>query len=307
VSQYVAGRRAPDRWWLHILLLLLTILTMTGAGQGFYLNFILDLVPRPLVFTTAREIWLGGLWFSLSGMAILFAHEMGHYLACRYYRIDATPPYFLPFPGSMFGTLGAFIRIRSPFPHRRALFDVGAAGPFAGFVVAVLLLMVGVAWSRVVPFPKNFVGIEFGEPLIFKAVTWSFWGTVPEGQTVNLHPVGFAAWAGCFVTALNLLPIWQLDGGHITYSVVGRRARYVTIVGALAVIAMAFLYTYAWAAWAVLIAIMIFWFGPDHAPTLNDDEPLGTSRTILAALAGVVLILCFTPIPIDFTRLIGAR
>jgi membrane-associated protease RseP (regulator of RpoE activity) len=280
---------------------------MTGAGQGFYLNYILDLVPRPLVFTTASQIWMGALWFSLSGMAILLSHEMGHYLACRYYRIDASPPYFLPFPGSMFGTLGAFIRIRSPFPHRRALFDVGAAGPFAGFVVALALLVLGVAWSRIVPFPKDFVGIEFGEPLIFKAIAWAFWGHVPDGQTLNLHPVGFAAWAGCFLTALNLLPIWQLDGGHITYSVIGRRARYVTMLGALAVIAMTFLYSYTWTAWAVLITVMIFWFGPDHAPTLDDEAPLGRERSILAAVAGAVLVLCFTPVPIDFTRLIGAR
>jgi membrane-associated protease RseP (regulator of RpoE activity) len=298
--------RARDRWWLNGLLLLVTIWTMTGAGRGFYLNYILDLVPRPLVFTTASQIWIGALWFSLSGIAILLSHEMGHYLACRYYRIDASPPYFLPFP-NIFGTMGAFIRIRSPFPHRRALFDVGVAGPFAGFVVAVLLLIVGVAWSRVVPYPKDFVGIEFGEPLIFKAVAWAFWGRVSEGQTLNLHPMGFAAWAGCFLTAINLLPIWQLDGGHIAYSVVGRRARYVTFVGTLAMIALTFLYTYTWAAWVVLIVVMIFFFGPDHAPTLNDEEPLGTRRTVLAVLAGVVLILCFTPVPIDVTRLIGAR
>ena len=280
---------------------------MTAAGRGFYLNFILDLVPRPLLFTTERDIWLGALWFSLSGMAILLSHEFGHYLACRYYRIDATPPYFLPFPGSMFGTLGAFIRIRSPFPNRKALFDVGAAGPFAGFIVALGLLVFGIAASRVVKFPSDFVGLEFGEPPIFRAITWWFWGEIPKGYTLNLHPAGFAAWAGCFLTAINLLPIWQLDGGHISYSVLGRTARYVTLAGAVVVIALTVWYSYSWAAWAVLIVLMLLRFGPDHAPTLDDGEPLGRGRVMLAIAAGIVLALCFTAVPIEFTRLIGAR
>jgi membrane-associated protease RseP (regulator of RpoE activity) len=285
---------------------------MTNVGRGYYVNFILDLVPRPLVFTTAADLWRGGLWFSLAGMAILIAHEMGHYLACRSYGISASLPYFLPHPGfgqwlwSPFGTFGAFIRIREPFPHRKALFDVGVAGPYAGFVVALGLLAFGIASSRVVKFPSNFVGIDFGEPIVFRAISWWFWGRIPEGYTLNLHPVGFAAWAGCFLTAVNLLPIWQLDGGHIAYAVIGRHARHVTLASTAAMFAVAIFYSTTWLGWAIIISLVLLRFGPDHAPTLHDNAPIGTVRAALAVVAFLILVLCFTPVPIDFTRLIGA-
>jgi membrane-associated protease RseP (regulator of RpoE activity) len=291
---------------LHVLLFFATLYTMSEAGRGFFLNFLLDLVPRPLTFTTAREIWTGSLYYSVSGLAIVVAHEFGHYFACRYYRVDASLPFLIPFP-NLLGTMGAFIKIRSPIPHRRALFDIGVAGPFAGFVVALALLVLGVAWSRVVKFPQDFSGIEFGEPLAFKAAVWMFWGDVPDGYTINLHPMGFAAWAGCFLTAMNLLPIWQLDGGHLSYAVFRRRSTWVTLAGVLACVLFAVIFSWNWAIWAaMLIAVMAF-FGPHHFPTLNDDIPLGRTRIVLAILAAVVLVVCFMPVPFEFTSLLGTK
>jgi len=295
-----------DRVWVHVLLLIATLYTMSEAGRGFFLNFLLDLVPRPLMFTTARDILLGSLLYSLSGLAIVLAHEFGHYFACRYYRVDASLPFLLPFP-NLLGTMGAFIRIRSPIPHRRALFDIGVAGPLAGFVVAMALLVVGVAWSRVVRFPQNFSGIEFGEPIAFKALVWMFWGHIPDGYTLNLHPMGFAAWAGCFLTAMNLLPVWQLDGGHLSYALFRRRSVYVTLasVGACGVLALLFSWTWAFFG-GMLIAAMAF-FGPFHFPTLNDDLPLGRTRVWVAVLALVVFLACFMPVPFEFTTLLGTK
>ena len=137
-------------------------------------------------------------------------------------------PFFLPFPVAITGTLGAFIRIREPIPTKRMLFDIGIAGPIAGFLVAVPALIIGISMSHVVRLPPNFSGWELGEPLLFKLVTKVFWGTIPDGFSLNMHPVGFAAWFGLLATALNLFPIGQLDGGHISYAVLGRRSTYVT-------------------------------------------------------------------------------
>ena len=160
---------------------------------------------------------------------ILGAHELGHYLACRYYQVDASLPFFIPMPLVLTGTLGAFIRIREPIPTKRMLFDIGIAGPLAGFVFAVPALFIGVAMSPVVRVPPNLVGFDLGEPLLFRAATWLTWGPIANGYSVNLHPMAFAAWFGLLATALNLFPIGQLDGGHISYAVLGRRSTTVTL------------------------------------------------------------------------------
>ena len=155
----------------------------------------------------------------------LLCHEFGHYLTARHYRVDASLPYFLPMPFTIVGTLGAFIRIRSPFPNRRALIDVGLAGPIAGFLVCLPLLAAGVASSR--PGPLAAGGIQFGEPILFRWFAALFGPAVPDGQVLYLSPMGLAAWFGLLVTAINLLPIGQLDGGHALYAVLrGRAARF---------------------------------------------------------------------------------
>ena len=166
------------------------------------------------------------MWYSVPLLAILTAHEFGHYFACRYYNVDATLPYFIPAPLPLTGTLGAVIRIREAFPSKRALFDIGVAGPIAGFVVLVPLLIWGISMSTVGPVPDG--AIYFGEPLLWKLLEWAFFGFIPAGSDVMLHPVGFAAWWGMLATALNLLPFGQLDGGHIMYARLGRYATRVS-------------------------------------------------------------------------------
>jgi membrane-associated protease RseP (regulator of RpoE activity) len=294
------------RLWVQLLLLGLTLVTTTIAGGCHYYSFMQDLatadVPRePQSFGAmfgAPAFYLRGLWYSLTILTILGCHEMGHYLACLRYGVIATRPYFLPAPVLLTGTLGAFIRIKSRIPNKVALFDIGVAGPLAGFVIAVPALFIGLMLSRMDHLPADQSGlIELGEPLLFKFAAWLVWGPVPEGSSINMHPMAFAAWFGLLATALNLFPIAQLDGGHISYAVLGTRSTIVTIVMIGVAIGLAFTSS-SWIAWTVLLLVMIATLGPRHPPTLYDDEPLDTGRVIVAALAMLILVLCFTPAPI---------
>jgi membrane-associated protease RseP (regulator of RpoE activity) len=294
-----------DRPWINALLLVLTFLTTTWMGSLHYHGFLLDFVPRPLVFTTFQDLLIGGLWYSVPLMAFFGAHEMGHYLACRYYRVDATLPFFLPFLG-LTGTLGAFIRIRSPIRTKTILFDIGVAGPIAGFVVVVPLMVVGLSMSRVVPLPADFVGLELGEPLIFQWVARLIWGPIPEGHSLNLHPMAFAAWFGLLATALNLFPIGQLDGGHISYSVFGRKSTYVTL-GAVGTAVLLTFVSLSWIIWAALMVIMLIAFGPRHPSTLDEHVPLDQRRLAIAGIALLIFVACFTPAPIQPYELIRGR
>jgi len=264
-----------DRRWLHGLLFLLTI---------------------------GSTVLVGGWAYSVTILAILGCHELGHYVACRYYDVDASLPFFLPVPITLTGTLGAFIRIREPIPYKRWLFDIGIAGPIAGFVVAVPALFIGIALSRVAPIRAE-DGLFLGEPLLLKLAAWIFWGSLPDTQTLVLHPVAFAAWFGLLATALNLFPVGQLDGGHISYAVLGRRSTYVTV----AMIGVAIVLSYesaSWIVWTVMITAMLFAFGVRHPPVIDEDAPLDNTRKALAVAALVIFALCFTPAPIQelFTR-----
>jgi membrane-associated protease RseP (regulator of RpoE activity) len=287
-----------------VLLLALTVLTTTYFGGLHYLAFILDFGAEDPVITN-RDFWMGGLWYSLTILAILGCHEMGHYLACVYYRVDATLPHFLPAP-VLTGTLGAFIRIRQRIPHKQALFDIGIAGPIAGFVVALPALFIGVAMSRVVQLPDEFVGFELGEPLLFQFAAWMLWGSVPEGSSLNLHPMAFAAWFGLLATALNLFPVGQLDGGHIAYAVLGRRSSLVTLGMIAVAIALTF-FSLSWIVWTVLMIGMLVVFGPHHPPTWDDVTPVDRTRVWLAIVAAVIFVLCFTPAPIEPIEIIRPR
>lgn len=292
------------RLWVQLVLLALTLVTTTIAGGCHYYSFTLDLAQSadmsraaPVDFRAA-SFYLHGLWYSLTILAILGCHEMGHYIACLRYGVIATRPYFLPAPLFLTGTLGAFIRIKSRIPTKVALFDIGIAGPLAGFVVAVPALFIGLMLSRVDQLPVDSSGlVELGEPLLFKFASWVIWGSVPQGYSINMHPMAFAAWFGLLATALNLFPIAQLDGGHISYAVLGRRSTIVTMVMICVAIGLSFKSS-SWIAWTVLLVIMIATLGPHHPPTLDDDEPLDRTRLVLAAVAMVILILCFTPAPI---------
>ena len=284
-----------DRTWLPLALFLATLgSTMYMGGwhhAAFLANFSGDLPGFAL---------LPGAWYSFTILAILGTHELGHYYACRYYRVDASPPYFLPVPLVLTGTFGAFIRIRQRIPTKAMLFDIGAAGPIAGFVVAVPALFAGVALSRVTPLPADTGGlITFGEPLLFQAAAWLIWGPLPEGHAINLHPMGFAAWFGLLATALNLFPIGQLDGGHISYAALGRRSTAVTLTGVAIVVVLTF-FSLSWLVWAVLMVVMLAVFGPRHPRTLDDHVPLDSRRRWVALATAAIFVLCFTPAPIQF-------
>lgn len=290
-------RRDPP--WRYVMLFLLTVLTTTWAGAGHYASFYLGFGGGDLPFTDP-ELLLRGLWYSVAILAILGCHEMGHYLTCRYYGVAASRPYFLPMPFLLTGTLGAFIRIRSPIPGKRELFDIGIAGPIAGFVVAVPLLFIGTYLSRIDEVPQDFEGSLFwlGEPLLFKAAVWLTFGSIAEGFTVTMHPVAFAAWFGLLATAINLFPIGQLDGGHISYAVLGRKSSGVTLAMVACLVGLAF-WSLSWAVWAGLTVLMLIVFGPHHPRTPDEAVPLDPTRKALAVFAVIMFILCFTPAPIE--------
>jgi membrane-associated protease RseP (regulator of RpoE activity) len=235
----------------------------------------------------------GGLELAVGMLSILVAHEMGHYVACRVYGVDATLPFFIPAPiVSLVGTLGAFIRIRSPIPNRRALFDIGIAGPLAGFVVCLPVLFLGILESRVLPADPSY-GIALGEPLLFSWMARALWGPIPDSLTLALGPLGLAAWFGLFVTALNLIPIGQLDGGHITYALLGRHAWWISRVGVWVCVALVY-FGPNWLVWAILVRVL----GWRHPRTDDDRVPLGRVRVGLGILALLIFVVCFTPNPI---------
>ena len=295
-------RRPPrprNRPLLHLTLFLLTAATTTFWGSLHYQGFTTDFVNDPPPLSV-----LQGAWYSLTILAILGTHEMGHYLACRYYGVDVSLPYFLPAP-LITGTLGAVIRIRTRIRTKWVLFDVGAAGPIAGFIVAVPALFLGVSLSRIVPIPEDFIGLTLGEPLLFQFAAWTVWGSIPDGYALNLHPVGFAAWFGLLMTALNLFPIGQLDGGHISYATFGSWSTQITLAAVAVVILLTF-FSLSWVVWAVLMVVMLFTFGARHPQTLDDHIPLDRTRRWVAFATLVIFVLCFTPAPIEVPDLIAA-
>jgi len=294
--------RPRIRPWVHAVLFLLTIVTTTAAGALHWGSFTAGFSPE-----TVQPNWgwiLGGVWYSGTILAILGCHELGHYFACRYYRVDASLPYFLPVP-LITGTLGAFIRIREPIRSKRILFDIGIAGPIAGFLVAVPTLFYGVWMSRVIEIPKSFSGTvyELGEPLLFQGAAWLVFGTPPEGHTVNPHPMAFAAWFGLLATALNLFPIGQLDGGHVSYAVLGPRwSTRVTLASVAIALGLTFVSS-SWIVWSLLLVAMLFAFGPRHPRTEDEDTPLDRGRLALAAFAVFMFVVCFTPAPMEIVQL----
>jgi len=287
-----------NRYWLHLLLFAITIFTTTAVGARMAENFAANRpafspgdVAAILHMGAEPSRWLAGLPFSLTLLGILLAHESGHYVACWLYRIDASLPYFLPAP-TLIGTLGAFIRIRSPIYTRRALFDVGIAGPIAGLIVLVPALAVGLACSKVIPGVAHSGELVFGTPLLERALASVVFPGVPATD-IYLHPVARAAWVGALATALNLLPIGQLDGGHILYCFVGKWHRRLSRLFVLALIPLGLFGSRNWLVWAVLL----FFLGTRH-PYIQDRTPLGPGRRKLAILALVVFLLCFTVAPV---------
>jgi membrane-associated protease RseP (regulator of RpoE activity) len=290
----------PERRTKYLVLFILTLLTTTLAGAIHYHGFLIaNGGPVPPLWSVASMAQ--GLWYSIGVMAILGAHEMGHYVACRYYGVDASLPYFLPMPPPFFtGTLGAVIRIRQPIRTKRALFDIGIAGPIAGFVVAVPALFLGVHLSSLGRIPEDFQGviIEYGEPLLYRMAERLNFGVLPAGEYVNLHPLGFAAWFGLLATTLNLFPIGQLDGGHISYAILGRKSTLISVGTVLCLMGLTFV-SHSWVVWTTLTVGMLIVFGPHHPRTNDEHEPLDSGRMALALFAVVMFMLCFTASPIE--------
>ena len=289
-------RRGRVHRVMYVVLFVLTLVTTTGSGMAHWLSFVSDFGRTEPQFSTL-ELMRNGFWYSLSVLLILGAHEFGHYFACRFYNVNASLPYFIPSP-FLFGTFGAVIRIRQPIASKRQFFDIGIAGPIAGFLMLIPVLIFAMASSSVVPLPAGFQGYEFGEPLLFKLVSRLVFGVIPEHSSVNLHPAGWAAWVGMLATALNLAPVGQFDGGHISYAVFGRHSSTITIAATLLMVALPF-FAISYALPAAVVVLMVLSLGPHHPRTADEAERLDPTRLALAAFAAIMFALCFTPVPIE--------
>ena len=277
----------------HLALFLVTVVTTLIAGSLFHAE------NSPPVDQWAAIVlhpsrWLDGSPYSLSVLAILLAHEMGHYLACRHYQIPVSLPYFLPGP-PILGTFGAFIRIRGPIPNRNALFDVGIAGPLAGFVVALPIFVYGMSRSSLVSLSEAGDSEFFlGFPLLFLWTLPWFFPHIPDGIVLSLSPYLSAAWVGMLATSLNLLPAGQLDGGHLCYAISRRFHARISRTTLVVVILLGALHR-AWLLWAVALLFL----GDRHPALLDEVETLSNGRRLLALLALAVFLLSFMPVPIQ--------
>ena len=291
---------AKSRPWLNGLLAALTAVSTFFVGLGWAGSYVYaELLSRnPGMVLGKSELWaprvLGlALLYAAALMIILVGHELGHYLTCRRYGIEATLPFFIPAP-TLIGTMGAFIRIKAPVTRKRQLFDIGIAGPLTGFVLALPALAVGLALSKTVPALPSESTIVFGDPLLLKLLARFLTGPIPPGYDLILHPVAFAGWVGMLVTALNLFPVGQLDGGHISYAVFGPKSKTLGRVFLAAFVVMGVVFWVGWLLWAGIILIL----GARHPRTWDEDSPLGSARTALAALIAVIFILTFIPDPV---------
>ena len=275
-------RRSGNRIWINILLFVLTLITTTLAGALMESGE-----------GTGGIMWfLRGLKFSIPLLLILGVHETGHYVASRLHNISATLPYFIPAP-TLIGTFGAFIKIKEPIVDRRALLDIGAAGPLAGFLVAVPVLVWGIAHSKIVPAPPAGAGLKLGDSLILIFVTRLIWGQIPQGYDLYLSSPAFAGWIGLFVTAMNLLPVGQLDGGHIAYALWGERANTISKIVFFALLPLGVLWT-GWLFWAILLWLVLkLW----HPPVINPHYPLDPVRKFVGYFCLFVFVITFTPAP----------
>lgn len=306
------GRPPRERYGLHALLLLATCFTTLVTGARMQYNFAhnlpalslsddsASLFPVTWVFSNTSHM-LSGLPFAAALMFFFLAHEMGHYLYCRRYGIYATLPFFIPMP-TLIGTMGAVILIRSPIRSRKALFDIGIAGPIAGFVVALALLVLSLGWSKAMPgaLRPDVIDAEIGYPLIFQWIH-SLLAALHPGSVVAalplnrvlLHPVAIAAWVGMFATALNLLPGGQLDGGHILYSISPRAHWFVSRLAILILLPMAYYLWAGWLVWAILLQVSSL-----RRPPVAEFPRVSGARSWLALFALCMLVCTLSPVPL---------
>lgn len=280
-----------------VALLLVTLITTTAFGYNVvgsyragHLLHLDDLLAGYQVLWHHDPTFWRGLYFSGPLLAILLSHELGHYIACRNNGVEATLPFFLPSP-FLLGTFGAFIRIRSPIYSRKQLFDIGVSGPIAGFLMILPFLILGSAWSKPIHGTVSEDTLAFGLPLAMRLSQWLTHGSVLEISV--LHPFAVASWAGMLATAMNLLPMGQLDGGHIVYAAAGERWHKWLSAGFLLVLAALGFAYWAWWFWAVAM----FFIGRRH-PLVYDRTPINGARMSLAVCAGVLLVLCIAAVPV---------
>jgi Zn-dependent protease len=291
---------AQNRVWLNILLFVITVLSTFIFGLSWsagykYSDTLLgntQLAPDPAILMDPEIITLS-LVYALVLIGILLGHELGHFLTCRYYNIDATLPYFIPAP-TLIGTLGAFIKIRSPITKKQQLFDIGIAGPLTGFILSIPAIIYGLSFSKVIPSLPRDEALIFGEPLLLKIVGSFIFKGIPEGFDVVPHPVAFAGWVGVLVTSLNLFPVGQLDGGHVIYALLGQKSRKIApfILGVFVVMGVFF-----WIGWFVW-ALLIFFLGLRHPHIVDEDKTLSPGRRTIGYLMLIIFILSFIPDPI---------
>jgi membrane-associated protease RseP (regulator of RpoE activity) len=290
----LADVRESSRPGVNLLLFVLTVLSTLAAG---------GLITGSVPFVTFNPFLqplrlLDGVPFSFTLIAILGTHEFGHYFTARYYGASVSLPFFIPAPPPifLFGTMGAVIRMRSPARDRNSLFDIAVAGPLAGLVVAVPALLLGLQWSRVGMVLPEHSGMTFGDSLLMRLLTWMVFGPIPQGMDVFVHPVALAGWVGLFVTALNLFPIGQLDGGRIAYALVGARHRQVSIATLVGLAALGAVFQSA--NWIVFGALILLLMGFHHAPPLDDLTPLSPRRYALGVFCLILLIALIPPVPL---------
>jgi len=287
--------------WLNVLLFVVTIISTFSVGITWSISYkyadvisqnselsieLVDSIKDP-------QIIFMSMVYAVVLLTILLCHELGHFLTCRYYRINATLPYFIPAP-TLIGTMGAFIKIKSPITRKRQLFDIGAAGPLAGFVLAVPTLIYGLSLSKIVPSIPHEGSIVFGEPLLLKIIGNIIFKGISEGFDLILHPIAFAGWVGILVTALNLFPVGQLDGGHISYAIFGQRTKRFVPLILVAFIVMGIFFWVGWLVWALLISFL----GLKHPRIADEKVPLSSGRKFVGFLILLIFIFSFIPDPI---------
>jgi membrane-associated protease RseP (regulator of RpoE activity) len=274
-----------QRRWLHLVLLLTTIVTTVVAGA----------VQQGVNPLTHPGLLYEGIPFSFTLLLILGAHEMGHYLVSLRHRLDVTLPYFIPAPPIPFiiGTFGAFIKIRSPIQDKRALLDVGCAGPLIGVAVSIPVTLVGLLLSHTTVMASSSDMVVLGEPLLYQFLSWLVFGHLSAQTQVILSPVAFAGWIGMLVTALNLIPFGQLDGGHVAYALFPEHHRYISFICLGLLLFCGFFFWYGWLMWALLLTFL----GWRHPPPYYHWVTLDQRRKLLGILTIIVFILTFTPAP----------
>jgi membrane-associated protease RseP (regulator of RpoE activity) len=282
-----------SRWALPLVLFFLTVFTTLWAGAyQAYSGAIRG--PGNFLWEHPDMLW-NGIPFAGTLLFILVTHELGHFVLSKIHRVPASLPLFIPGPPHFIGTFGAIIRMRGPILNRLALFDIGVAGPLAGFIVAIVALIVGLSLSTVVDRTATY-GLQLGEPLLLKFMAWLIMGSLPPEADVLLHPVAFAAWFGLFVTSLNLLPIGQLDGGHVAYALWGTRQRTLAFAVLPLLIVLGFVGWPGWFVWAFMAGI----WGLGHPPVVDQHVPLGRGRMLVGWIALAVFVLTFAPVPFSF-------